>query len=89
MPVTDWAKLERRKNQEEDTPQEEYARFFSSLSVPPHVAAVTYPRGCRIRRVRVRALEQPVEAAAERTRKPLIVSRRALQETRNQPQADR
>jgi hypothetical protein len=89
MPVADWATQERRKTQQEETPQEEYARFFSSLTVPAPVAAVTYPRGCRIRRVRVRTLEQPTEAMPEKTRKPLIVSRRALQETRNQTQADR
>jgi hypothetical protein len=44
--------------------------------MPPQVAGVHYPRGCRIRRVRV-----PVSGKAFRKySKPLIVSRRALDE---------
>jgi hypothetical protein len=53
---------------------------LAGLSLPLQVAAIAYPHGCRIRRVRVRAIE-PVQPAS-RDKRPLIVSRRALEEYR-------
>jgi hypothetical protein len=54
---------------------------MAHLTIPPQVAGITYPRGCRIRRVRVRDVEQPA-AARGGNQKPLIVSRRALKHAR-------
>ena len=53
---------------------------MAGWTLPPHVAGVTYARGCRIRRVRVPAIEG---ARRERGAKPLIVSKRALDEARS------
>ena len=50
------------------------------------VAVISYPRGCRIRRVRVRALDEngaPVPARSGSGKKPLIVSKKALQKSRH------
>jgi len=82
MPLSDWARVDRRAQpaDQELAPQDELSRFFSGLSVPPQVAVISYPRGCRIRRVRVRALDQPPAARIE-GKKPLIVSRRRLRQS--------
>jgi hypothetical protein len=85
MPLSDWARTDRRTQPaDQQTAQDELSRFFSGLSVPPQVAVISYPRGCRIRRVRVRALEQPPAAKLE-GKKPLIVSRRALRQAEAGP----
>ena len=53
-------------------------RMIDGLRIPPHVAAMTYPRGVRIRRVRVPVAKQP--PATGEKRPPVILSRRALKE---------
>jgi hypothetical protein len=53
--------------------------LLARLSIPPQVAIVSYPRGCRIRRVRV---PPPRDVQVSDTRQPVIVSRHLLQEKR-------
>jgi hypothetical protein len=79
MPLAGWAKIETRTptQDQEPAPKDEVSQLLAGLSVPPQVAVISYPRGCRIRRVRVRALEQPPPGKVEGG-KPVIVSRRAL-----------
>ena len=55
--------------------------LIEGLAIPPQVAVIAYPRGVRIRRVRVRAIEKPKPSGS--SRKPLIVSRRALHGSRS------
>jgi hypothetical protein len=83
IPLDDWARVEKRPqtSDPDSESRDELQRLFASLRVPKQVAAITYPRGCRIRRVRVRALEAAPEPADPS--KPLIVSRRALKEARS------
>jgi hypothetical protein len=57
---------------------------MAGLKVPDHVALIAYPKGVRIRRVRVRAI--PHSPAKSQSKKPLIVSRRALRESRDAEQ---
>jgi hypothetical protein len=52
---------------------------MEGLGLPAHVAAVTFPRGCRIRRVRVPGSRTARPGRGEQT---VIVSRRALGEAR-------
>ncbi len=54
--------------------------LMAGLRVPATVAAVTYPRGCRIRRVRVKAPKATGTTGDKR--RPVIVSRRALRGSR-------
>jgi hypothetical protein len=51
---------------------------MEGLSLPPQVAAVSYARGCRIRRVRVPASTAPRPQGAP----PIILSKRALDQVR-------
>jgi hypothetical protein len=77
MPLTSFARLESKAGSGAGSiPQDEAQQVISGLRIPTPVAAVSYPRGCRIRRVRVKAQKQ--QAAAGQARQPLIVSRRAL-----------
>jgi hypothetical protein len=81
IPVSSWARVERRKtDDEEPAARDEFLQVLSGLHIPQQVAAISYPRGCRIRRVRVRALDQP--AAPSDSKSTLIVSKKALQESR-------
>jgi hypothetical protein len=81
MPLSAWARLEPSRTAPSASKATDDLRdLFAGLSLPPQIAAITYPRGCRIRRVRVRALEGVVLPAGDR--RPLIVSRRALEESR-------
>jgi hypothetical protein len=83
MPVSGWARVEQRPADSEKAPaKEEYLQLLSGLRIPPHVAAIGYPRGCRIRRVRVRALDEPGAPPAP-AKKPVIVSKKALQQSRH------
>ncbi len=80
MPVSDWARKDHKRG--EPTPPsegEEAIALLEKLTLPVPVTSLVYPRGCRIRRVRVPAAadETPVPAAG-----PVIVSRRALQDLR-------
>ena len=44
--------------------REDVRAFLSALGVPNAIASVSYPRGCRIRRVRVPALADAESAEA-------------------------
>jgi hypothetical protein len=83
MPVSSWARVERRKPAEDEEPaaRDEFQQLLAGLRIPQQVAAISYPRGCRIRRVRVRSVDQP--APSGDTKAPLIVSRKALQDSRS------
>ncbi|HET7618627.1 MAG TPA: hypothetical protein VFK20_08955 [Vicinamibacterales bacterium] len=86
-PLAMWARSEARiaspppaaEASADRTTADEVRDLMAGLSIPPHVAAVSYARGCRIRRVRV--------PAASRTEGghvpgPVILSKRALSERR-------
>ena len=76
MPLSTFARPERKStNGDESLAADDLNRLIDGLRIPPNVASITYPRGVRIRRVRVRALKQPANGGDKR---PLIVSRRAL-----------
>ena len=45
--------------------EDDLRRLIDGFRIPPTVAAVSYPRGCRIRRVRVRAQKAPTAARRE------------------------
>ena len=79
IPVTPWARVETNGNGDHKVADDDLRRLIDGFRIPPTVAAVSYPRGCRIRRVRVRAQKAP--AGAGEKRRPLIVSRRALRGT--------
>ena len=53
-PLARWARIEAPRGAKPATANADDVRaLISSLAVPPAVASVTYPRGCRIRRLRV------------------------------------
>ena len=79
MPMS-WARPAKKANGEEVVP-DDLQRLIAGLRMPSTVASVTYPRGCRIRRVRVRA-PQPAATNGDK-RRPVIVSRRALRGSRD------
>ena len=82
MPLAVWARPERSaRTATSQSPRTTLQGLIAGLRMPPTVAAVTYPRGCRIRRVRVRA-PKPTAASGEK-RRPVIVSRRALRGSRD------
>jgi hypothetical protein len=64
------------------TPKDELIEIIARLHLPSSVAAVTYPKGCRIRRVRV----IPQKAARKtKSDEPLVIlSRKRLQEIREE-----
>jgi hypothetical protein len=80
IPVTAWARV--------DAPPaapppdvdftDDFGELLARLMLPEGVAAVRYAEGCRIRRVRVPAASK----APARTKGPVILSRRALDELR-------
>ena len=77
MPLSIFARSERKHTNGDDAlAADDLNRLIDGLRIPPNVASITYPRGVRIRRVRVRALKQPANGGGEK--RPLIVSRRAL-----------
>jgi colicin import membrane protein len=83
MPLAGWARTEQPGNgNSEAEPQapDDLRELMAGWTLPPHVAGISYARGCRIRRVRVPAAEG---AKKERGARPLIVSRRALDEARS------
>jgi hypothetical protein len=82
MPLSVWARPENGGANGGTAPaQDDLHRLIEGLRMPPTVAVVSYPRGCRIRRVRVRA-PKPTAAGGEK-RRPVIVSRRALRGSRD------
>jgi hypothetical protein len=82
MPLAMWARVESKgPKTEDDSTVDDLHELIAGLSIPAHVATITYPRGCRIRRVRVRAVDRPRPSGSNR--QPVIVSRRALEENRS------
>lgn len=61
-PAGAWMRREAERPETQDGPEDVRA-LLSTLAVPPAIASVSYPRGCRIRRVRVPAA--PDAEAAE------------------------
>ena len=82
MPLDTWTRTENWRNRDEvataqEQERDELRELMAALTLSPQVAGVTYPRGCRIRRVRV--------TGANRTpRRPDGHPRRALEEARNE-----
>jgi hypothetical protein len=65
-------------------PQDELVDIMSRLHLPSSVAAVSYPRGCRIRRVRVTPQKASRNSKAKSDEPVVIVSRKRLQELREE-----
>jgi hypothetical protein len=93
MPLAIWARAELDKHPRrgaamteapERSVNDELRDLMSRLAVPPNVAGVTYPRGCRIRRVRVPGGR---ERRQGETPGPVILSKRALENQRSQSNA--
>jgi hypothetical protein len=82
MPLKEWARTEvRQRPKVEETPAcDDLRELMERLTIPPHVAGVTYPRGVRIRRVRVPAQAGASPAPGSPT---VILSRRALEDSRS------
>ena len=83
MPLDTWTRTENWRNRDEvataqEQERDELRELMAALTLSPQVAGVTYPRGCRIRRVRVAGAKP--EPRADQT---VILSRRALEEARN------
>jgi hypothetical protein len=79
-PLATWARMEPRRSDEPST-SDDLRMLLGGLAVPPAVAGVRYPRGCRIRRVRVPAAKG---GDAGDSVGPVILSRRALADQREQ-----
>jgi hypothetical protein len=92
MPVETFARFEKAPA-ENEPPQDEVQQMMARLTIPAPVANISYPRGCRIRRVRVRAVDQPAGEGGNGNGgnggKPVIVSRRALKSSRARRPAER
>jgi hypothetical protein len=87
MPLAMWARVETKLPAgDEAVANDDFQRLIAGLRIPAPVAAVSYPRGCRIRRVRVRAQKQATPGGEKR--RPLIVSRRALKGSREENPSD-
>jgi hypothetical protein len=80
VPLAVWARFDRTDASAQETERDELRELMKGLSVPPHVASVSYARGCRIRRVRVPASEKATRGRGPSG--PVILSRRALDEAR-------
>lgn len=82
MPLAGWARTDHpaMAPESEPAPPDDLRELMNAWKLPPHISGVTLPRGCRIRRVRV-----PAAAGVQKERgaRPVIVSRRALDEARS------
>ena len=86
-PLAMWARNEERETPSKppaETPEpktvaDELRNLMANLAVPPHVAGVSYGRGCRIRRVRVLGGKERRRADAPG---PVILSKRTLERQR-------
>jgi hypothetical protein len=78
MPLAGWARRDSIAPPPAAASSSELHDLFAWLALPPQVAGVTYPRGCRIRRVRV----PQAPAARPRSPHPVILSKRTLDEQR-------
>jgi hypothetical protein len=84
VPLAVWARFDKADASPAGTERDELRELMRGLSVPPHVAAVSYARGCRIRRVRVPASSQAMKGLkGQGATGPVILSRRALEEARS------
>ena len=89
MPLTVWAKVEpRRPSTDSEAPGDDLHGLMAGLALPPNVAAITYGGGCRIRRVRVPPASAP-RAKGARGSRPVILSKRALDEVREENRTGR
>src|SRR5262249_42900779 len=90
MPLNEWAKFESRKPAPADEDRRDDLReLIDGLDLPTEVAAISYAGGCRIRRVRVPAARTATKGSTgARGSRPVIVSKRALNEARNDRHAD-
>ena len=80
-PLARWARSETpRATRTTPVTADDVRALISSLAVPSAVASVTYPRGCRIRRVRVPVSRDHDGAEGNG---PVILSRRSLAEQRD------
>jgi len=88
MPLTDWARFENGRRPASPTvaKEDDLHDLMEGLDLPAHVAGVTYARGCRIRRVRVPA---PRAAPRKGNPRPVILSKRALAEVREEKRTGR
>jgi CheY-like chemotaxis protein len=85
MPVSAWARPDSGKRHSAAASKgDEFRDLIAGLSIPANVAGVAYARGCRIRRVRVPAPRQP---GRSRMSHPVILSKRALEDARNDQQS--
>jgi hypothetical protein len=78
--LASWARAE-RQNSAVAAQTDDLRALLNGLAVPSAVVAVGYGCGCRIRRVRVPPAREPRDSA---TSGPVILSRRALAEQREQ-----
>jgi hypothetical protein len=69
-------------------PQDELIEIISRLHLPSSVAAVSYPRGCRIRRVRVTPQKVSKNSKAKSDEPLVILSRKRLQELREEAEEE-
>jgi hypothetical protein len=90
MPLDAWAKLEARKPAAaDDDRQDDLRDLIDGLDLPTEVAAISYAGGCRIRRVRVAAARTATKGRTSAGgSRPVIVSKRALNEARSDRHAD-
>ena len=80
-PLARWARIETpRAAKTAPVTSEDVRGLISSLAVPAAVASVTYPSGCRIRRVRVPVSPDHDGGAGAG---PVILSRQKLAEQRD------
>jgi hypothetical protein len=82
-PLASWARTEKREGTERST-SDDLRMLLAGLAVPASIAGVRYAAGVRIRRVRVPASQA---ADAGDNSGPVILSRRALAEQREQTNA--
>ena len=91
MPLGVWAKVESRKPEGENGNHHDDLRdLINGLDLPTDVAAIAYAGGCRIRRVRVPAVRTAAKGrgGGARSSRPVILSKRALNQVRDDSHAD-
>ncbi|MFL6248296.1 MAG: hypothetical protein ACJ74H_19890, partial [Thermoanaerobaculia bacterium] len=85
IPLSDWAKVDGAKSKSKASSSDsELHDLIDGLDLPTEVAAVTYGGGCRIRRVRVPAPRTAPRGRTTGASRPVILSKRALDEARSE-----